>query len=90
VTDPTTPPSQLFRAVNDRIRGLLTALGTESADDFFCECGDVCCLARVHLSLGEYDHLRRGPGRLLVAPEHVRPPRGGASRFPHEPSPLAA
>jgi hypothetical protein len=62
----------LFRQVNDRIDDLATAHGSDTHTyDFFCECSDLSCSERVHLTLGEYAHIRADPSRFVVVKGHV-------------------
>jgi hypothetical protein len=43
--------------------------------DWSCECGDASCSDPIHLSVEEYEAVRRQPTRFLIAPgpEHVAP-----------------
>jgi hypothetical protein len=64
----------LFREVNERVKevndgfSLVLPLG-----DWICECANDTCIERIQLSATEYEAVRRGQARFLVAPtdEHV-------------------
>ena len=60
----------LFREVNEKIESL--ARDSSSAfHDFSCECADEGCIAKVPLTLEEYEYVRRIPTHFLVKPGHV-------------------
>jgi hypothetical protein len=59
-----------FRIGNERLRGALEArVGGESVP-FLCECIDDTCLARVDLTLKEYDGIRSYENRFVIVPNH--------------------
>jgi hypothetical protein len=69
--DEEAPPasSELFRAVNERIRELA---GTWDGEyDFMCECEDEECTRVLRLT-EEYAALRADPGQFAVLPGHER------------------
>jgi hypothetical protein len=39
--------------------------------EFMCECSRPGCVERVHITLEEYEHVRAGGNRFVVAPLHV-------------------
>lgn len=59
----------LFREVNQRIRELTNAYGSEGID-FICECADVGCLQAIAMSSGAYRAVRAAPATFFVAPGH--------------------
>ena len=62
----------LFRQVNEEIDDLATRHGDDShVYEFFCECSDVDCSERVHLTLRQYAHVRDDPARFVVVKGHV-------------------
>jgi hypothetical protein len=62
----------LFRTVNERIQELAESQGADSHTyEFLCECSDVECTDRVHLTLIEYEHARAESTRFIVAKGHV-------------------
>jgi len=63
--------SDLFRAVNDRIRELKSSATGEC--DFVCECDDEACMHVIHLTIDEYDTARHDPEQFVVLPGHQRP-----------------
>jgi hypothetical protein len=64
----------LFRQVNDGIQELAGDHGRDShVYEFFCECSDINCSERVHLTLPEYAHVRDDPSRFVVVKGHVLP-----------------
>jgi hypothetical protein len=44
--------------------------------EFYCECGDSDCFARVALTLEEYEAVRTDSARFAVLPEYVEPEIG--------------
>ncbi len=62
----------LFRNVNERIANAADRYEVESAE-FFCECHDPDCGARVVVPLQEYEHVRSESTRFVHAPGHVDP-----------------
>ena len=64
----------LFRQINDNIEDLAGGHGPDAhVYEFFCECSDVACAERVHLTLPEYKHVRDDPSRFVVIKGHVLP-----------------
>ena len=64
----------LFRQVNDNIEDLAGDHGSDAhVYEFFCECSDIGCSARVHMTLAEYGHVRDDPARFVVVKGHVLP-----------------
>lgn len=63
----------LFREVNERIRGLA---GSDPAQQFdaVCECTDAACREPVALLPAEYEAVRADGARFVVAPGHDSPP----------------
>jgi hypothetical protein len=62
----------LFRNVNERIANAAERYDVESAE-FFCECHDPACGARVVVPLDEYERVRAESTRFVHAPDHVNP-----------------
>jgi hypothetical protein len=62
----------LFRNVNERIANAADRYDVESAE-FFCECHDPACGARVVLPLEEYESVRAESTRFVHAADHVDP-----------------
>jgi hypothetical protein len=62
----------LFRNANERIATAATDYQVVSAE-FFCECHDPACGARVTVPLEEYEVVRADGALFLHAPEHVEP-----------------
>jgi hypothetical protein len=60
----------LFRNVNERIAAAAERYEVESAE-FFCECHDPACGARVVVPLEEYESVRDESTRFLHATGHV-------------------
>ena len=59
----------LFRGVNERIAATSRCFGGDDAS-FVCECDDPQCTERVRATLAEYEAVRAGGARFLVAPGH--------------------
>jgi hypothetical protein len=62
----------LFRNVNERIATAATNYEVESAE-FFCECHDPACGARVFVPLEQYEDVRSDGTLFVHAPDHVEP-----------------
>lgn len=65
----------LFRDLNERVEQIVTTLAVERPDELeiFCECGTGHCVAKLTLSLADYEGVRAQPERFIVAPEHDTP-----------------
>jgi transcription initiation factor TFIID subunit TAF12 len=62
----------LFRDVNERIAE--TAEGFDAnRTDFVCECADPNCTERMHVTLAEYESVRKQSTTFLLAPGHDEP-----------------
>ena len=63
-----------YRDVNEWIRRSLEQMGVEEPRyGFLCECGDADCRDAVGLTLREYELVRAGATRFLIAPDHENP-----------------
>jgi hypothetical protein len=62
----------LFRAINDRIRELVTRfdLAADETVAFVCECADETCVERVMLTVEQYDDVRAIPARFVIVRGH--------------------
>ena len=60
-----------FRRANEMIEERAEGLAVTGRGPFLCECGDASCLARVELSLAEYEAVRKNARFFLVAPGHA-------------------
>lgn len=69
VATPVRPPHRM-RRVNDLISTRLVAGGWVEPIAFFCECGDPHCDGVVRLAPAAYEHRRRDPAWVAVAPGH--------------------
>ena len=65
----------LFRDVNERVKRIDAEHGVPEDElwDFLCECGDGECLARVSLTIREYEAVRANSVQFLVVPGHEEP-----------------
>jgi hypothetical protein len=66
----------LFREVNERVRAVSQSFADDAGTiDFMCECAMTDCEERVHLSLADYQEIRRVPTHFFVTAsmEHVFP-----------------
>jgi hypothetical protein len=61
----------LFRQVNERIRGLELAAGGHNLSEFICECSHPECSNTLQASLEEYLRVRKDPTHFLVIHGHV-------------------
>jgi hypothetical protein len=65
-----------FRIGNERLRGALETTATSGdAVPFLCECMDDTCIARVDLTLEEYEAIRRHENRFVIVRNHPTLPR---------------
>jgi hypothetical protein len=65
----------LFRDLNERVEQIVTTLASERPNELeiFCECGTGDCVAKLTLSLADYEGVRAHPERFIVAPDHDTP-----------------
>jgi hypothetical protein len=70
----------LFRTLNERLKELddrldTAAIGAPVGDreEFFCECGQLDCMARIEMTRAQYEAVRAHPERFVVLPRHVSP-----------------
>jgi len=68
----------LFRNVNERLKEIddrldMEVIGAAAAEheEFFCECGQLECMARVPMKRSEYESIRDHPAHFLVLEPHV-------------------
>jgi hypothetical protein len=61
----------LFRQVNEKIVELSDRWG--SSIDLVCECANTDCMARIELTLHEYEQLRQNPLRFALLSGHEIP-----------------
>jgi hypothetical protein len=65
----------LFRDLNERIQDVVTTITLEvpHALEIFCECGSEDCVAKITLSVADYEAVRAHPERFIIAPGHEIP-----------------
>jgi hypothetical protein len=61
----------LFRELNEEIRRVADRFAAEEPLELVCECEHGDCFARLSVSHGEYESVRRFPTRFLVRVDHV-------------------
>ena len=68
----------LFRNLNERLKELDDRLDTavvgapaKDREEFFCECGQIDCMARFEMSRAEYESIRAYGARFVVLEGHV-------------------
>jgi len=68
----------LFRKLNERLKELDDSLDTApigapagELEEFFCECGQLDCMARFEMTRVQYEAVRAHPERFVVLPRHV-------------------
>ncbi len=59
-----------FRAANERIAVAVRELQIEWRAPYLCECEDERCATLVRLAEDEYQEVRSGPARFVLAPGH--------------------
>ena len=62
-----------FRQVNERINDVADGFQGEDGYDFFCECADPQCTARITLTAADYEWVRAKPTRFVLARGHTAP-----------------
>jgi hypothetical protein len=63
-----------FRQANEQIQGKVLELGTrEQPAPYLCECEEERCTTIVLLTAAEYEDVRSGSRRFVVAPDHENP-----------------
>ena len=70
----------LFRTVNERMKEIddrldMGAIGAPAVEreEFFCECGQVDCMARFEMTRAQYEAVRAHSERFVVLAAHVLP-----------------
>jgi hypothetical protein len=63
----------VFREVNDRIEDIATEFGVPDEASFVCECGDADCTQMLHMTLREYNEVRRDGRSFVILPGHEDP-----------------
>jgi hypothetical protein len=64
----------LFREANERLESLNEAFATlTDTFEVTCECGDVKCLERFTVPIGEYERVRRDASLFLIVAGHDAP-----------------
>jgi hypothetical protein len=61
-----------FRTINNRLSEGHARFALDDAE-YTCECADLACIERVHLTSAEYQRVRSNPRRFVVAPGHAFP-----------------
>jgi hypothetical protein len=61
-----------FREVNEAIAKTADRFDEDDAD-FICECSDAACAERMTVPLEDYEAVRAGAARFIVAPGHEQP-----------------
>jgi hypothetical protein len=59
-----------FREVNERINRL-SEMSSGLPTEYTCECANVDCTERFHVSASDYEAVRAQPAWFLVAPRHL-------------------
>ena len=64
----------VFRAVNEQVGEVAQRFGDDGhVYEFFCECSEWECQARLELTAAEYEGVRTHSARFLVVPGHDMP-----------------
>jgi hypothetical protein len=62
---------ELFRTANERIGEVARgAASREVSIPFLCECASDACLARIELTLSEYEKVRTRQNQFVIIPGH--------------------
>lgn len=62
----------VYRTINENIRDAANTPGPEHRFEFLCECSDSACRTHLHMTLQEYESLRRRSDHFAVLPRHER------------------
>ena len=60
----------LFRAANERMAGWEEQHSRNTLETYYCECADVECRDRIHLSKADYERIRSNSAHFGVVPGH--------------------
>jgi hypothetical protein len=60
----------VFREANEKVAAKARELELDQRLPFLCECRDKRCLARISLTIEEYEEARSDPRRYLTLPSH--------------------
>ena len=64
----------LFRDINERIEQAAQRDGMSSEKyGFVCECASDDCFELIHITVGDYEHVRTDPVRFIVIEGHEAP-----------------
>jgi hypothetical protein len=64
---------ELFRSANERLRERAEVIvAPRQSIPFLCECIDDTCMARIDLTLEDYDRIRSDDEHFVIAPGHPR------------------
>jgi hypothetical protein len=64
----------LFREINEQIKHSAEQHGNDAHTyEFLCECSNMDCTLRLHMTVAAYERLRSDPTQFAVAPGHELP-----------------
>ena len=64
----------LFREINEQIKQSADRHGIDAhMYEFLCECSNIDCTLRLHMTVTAYERLRADPTQFAVAPGHELP-----------------
>src|SRR5215210_7292791 len=65
----------LFRDINERVKEIGANRGAPHDEEweFLCECGHQDCIARITLTVPEYEAVRSVPTHFALVPGHEQP-----------------
>ena len=65
----------LYRSINEDVETINTVFedAARAAGEWICECADTECVARVFVTVREYEAVRTNPRAFIVFPGHVYP-----------------
>ena len=63
----------IFREINEQQEAGHQRFGLTGPQEFVCECADVSCTERVHLTRDDYEGIRSNPRRFVIVRGHDVP-----------------
>ena len=65
----------IFREANEKLEDKVVEFSlSEERTPYLCECDEPSCIALVHLTIPEYEAVRRNPRQFIVSPGHDAAP----------------
>jgi hypothetical protein len=63
----------LFRVANERMAGWEERHEEADTELYHCECAELDCREKIHLSKADYERVRRDAAQFVIVPGHEKP-----------------